>query len=232
MSTFLVGMSMRKLRIYLSACFLVAASLHATAQATASDDRDPKLAFCLCDQLVMFEYVHVATGHYFFTTSLADTDALDSGRIPGWERTNVLDYAAGWNNATTQYWLISQVGEPSPVCRFFIPPDEHFMSASAQECEDVAVKHPEYTLETRAAFYAWLPNQAGDCPVDPINYPTDNFFFVPMFRLWNNRADTNHRYTTSPMVRDQMIAEGWVLEGYGTVPAVMCVLWTSSAPPT
>ena len=209
-------------RVILAAVVISVAPL--VAMPAAADDPSATLAFCLCDELPLVEYYHVATGHYFFTASQADIDALESGRIPGWVRTNALDNNAAWNNATSQYFFLSGVGQPSPVCRFFIPPDEHFLSASEKECEDMAVKHPDYVLETWAAFYAWLPNQAGECPFDPINYPTDNFYFTPMYRLWNTRADTNHRYTTSPAVRDQMIAQGWVLEGYGTVPSVMCVL--------
>jgi hypothetical protein len=220
--------AMTRIHIALTAALAAAAATFA-GPACASEDPVPKLSFCLCDQLQMYEYVHTATGHYFVTASSADVEALESGRIPGWVRTDTLSNAAVWNNASTQYWQASQVGQPSPVCRFFIPPDDHFISADAKECETVAVTHPEYVLESSAAFYAWLPNQAGVCPVDQINFPTDNFFLVPMFRLWNNAA--NHRYTTSPAIRDQMIAEGWTLEGYGTVPAVMCVLWNGSQLP-
>jgi hypothetical protein len=45
---------------------------------------------------------------------------------------------------------------------------------------------------------------------------------VPVYRLWDNRADTNHRYTTSAAIRDQFIAKGYVAEGYGTPPVAMC----------
>ena len=45
---------------------------------------------------------------------------------------------------------------------------------------------------------------------------------VPVYRLWNQRADSNHRYTIDRAVRDQMVAAGYVAEGYGTDPVAMC----------
>ena len=43
-----------------------------------------------------------------------------------------------------------------------------------------------------------------------------------VYRVWDNRADTNHRYTTSLAVRQQMLAAGWVAEGYGPGQVIMC----------
>jgi hypothetical protein len=47
---------------------------------------------------------------------------------------------------------------------------------------------------------------------------------VPVYRLYNNGkgAAPNHRYTTIEGVRDQMIANGWVIEGNGPGLAFMC----------
>jgi len=45
---------------------------------------------------------------------------------------------------------------------------------------------------------------------------------VPVYRLYNNRADTNHRYTTSLAIRSQMIAKGYIPEGYGPNAVAMC----------
>jgi hypothetical protein len=36
--------------------------------------------------------------------------------------------------------------------------------------------------------------------------------YVVPDRLWNNRADSNHRYTTEPATKAQMIARGYVAE--------------------
>ena len=45
----------------------------------------------------------------------------------------------------------------------------------------------------------------------------------PVFRLWNGRADTNHRYTTRLDLRATMIDHGWISEGYGPLGVAFCV---------
>jgi hypothetical protein len=45
---------------------------------------------------------------------------------------------------------------------------------------------------------------------------------VPVYRLCNQRTDSNHRYTTDPAIKAQMIARGWVAEGYGPDAIMMC----------
>jgi len=47
---------------------------------------------------------------------------------------------------------------------------------------------------------------------------------VPVYRVWNQRFDSNHRYTTSTAIRDQMIARGGVAEGYGPNAVALCAL--------
>jgi hypothetical protein len=43
-----------------------------------------------------------------------------------------------------------------------------------------------------------------------------------VYRLWNNRADTNHRYTSSTATRAEMRARGYLAEGYGPDAVAMC----------
>ena len=85
----------------------------------------------------------------------------------------------------------------NPVCRFYIPPqhgDSHFFSADpVVECPAILAKiqtdpnYSGYDYETPNAFYIALPNtMTGACPAGTI----------PVYRLWNQRADSNHRYTT------------------------------------
>ena len=75
------------------------------------------------------------------------------------------------------------------------------------------VKFPMFTYESSSAFYIALPDlNTGACPAGS----------VPVYRLWNNRADTNHRYTTSLTIRSQMLAKGYAAEGYGTNQVSMC----------
>ncbi|MCC7122340.1 MAG: hypothetical protein IT493_12350 [Gammaproteobacteria bacterium] len=70
-----------------------------------------------------------------------------------------------------------------------------------------------YVFESPHAFYAALPDPlTGACPAATI----------PVYRLWNQRVDSNHRYVTDPVLKAQMIARGYVAEGYGPDPVAMC----------
>jgi hypothetical protein len=156
------------------------------------------------------EYYHAALDHYFVSALAADIDALDSGRIGGWTRTGLSFHvfpsqAAGGAGV-------------SPVCRIIIPPpgDSHFFSASPQECADTLAKFPFMSQETPSAFYVALPATAGPSPgACPANT-------IPVYRVFNNRADANHRYTTDRAVRDLMVSRGGTAEGYGEDVVIMC----------
>jgi hypothetical protein len=63
-------------------------------------------------------------------------------------------------------------------------------------------------------FAAALPDLAsGDCATG-----------IPVYRLWNGRADSNHRYTTDPATRVSMLSRGYVAEGYGVYGVAFCTL--------
>jgi len=47
---------------------------------------------------------------------------------------------------------------------------------------------------------------------------------MPIYRVFNNRTDANHRYTTSIAIRDQMVAKGGIAEGYGPNIVTLCGL--------
>jgi hypothetical protein len=162
--------------------------------------------------------------------SQPDIDALVSGRIAGW-RESIGPYGNYFlaSGAPTSYGVPDADGtfpiHTVPVCRFFIPPGSHFLSASEEECNATGFGHPEFVLETRAAFHVVLPNTVtGDCP-HGVGYAFApiSIDFYPVYRLWNARADTNHRFTMSTLVRDEMLSKGWVSEGYGQMGVVMCV---------
>ena len=81
------------------------------------------------------------------------------------------------------------------------------------ECSGAVATHPEYVEETPSAFWATLPDPStGACGYEQI----------PVYRLWNARADSNHRYTTDPAIKAAMIARGYVAEGYGPNAVAMC----------
>jgi hypothetical protein len=125
--------------------------------------------------------------------------------LPGWRRTG-RSFAA----------FAAFVAGHAPVCRFYLPPaagDSHFFSASAAECADVAARFPAFVLEDPTVMYMALPDPAtGACPAAS----------EPVYRLWNARADTNHRYTTDRDVRAAMRAAGWIAEGHGPDAVALC----------
>ena len=158
----------------------------------------------------VIEYYDATLDHYFVTQLANEIEALDAGRIPGWTRTG-LAFGASTSSGPGS----------SPVCRFYIPPahgDSHFLSASPAECAAVRAKigvdpnFSGYIEETPAAFYIALPDALGSCPAGTTN----------VYRLWNARADSNHRYTADFATREAMIAQGYVPEGYGPQGPAMC----------
>ena len=159
-------------------------------------------------RLVAVEFHHALLDHYFVSAIPAEIATLDAGTaIRGWLRTG----------GTFSVWSQSAgVGGASPVCRFYIPPasgDSHFYSASPAECDEVRTRFPQFTHESAEVMAAHLPDGVtGACPAST----------VPVYRLWNQRVDSNHRYTTSRDTRASMIAGGHVAEGYGPEGVAFC----------
>ena len=159
------------------------------------------------------EFYHAGFDHYFMTSQDVEIQALDSGATVGWTRTG---------RAFRVFAIPPGSVDASEVCRFYIPPqhgDSHFFSAFAAECAAILAKigvdpnYSGYIEESPNVFYVFSPNAAtGVCP----------FGAAPVYRLWNQRADSNHRYTTDPGIKAAMIAKGYAPEGYGPDAVAMC----------
>jgi hypothetical protein len=151
------------------------------------------------------EFYDAARDHYFVTASPPEIADLDTGVHPGWRRTGL----------TFGVFDASAPGT-SPVCRFYLPPasgDSHFYSASAAECAATQTRFPAFVLESADVFDVVAADTAtGACPLTTI----------PVYRLWNGRADSNHRYTTDPAISQRMRDAGWIAEGYGPAQTIMC----------
>ncbi|MFO1304048.1 MAG: exo-alpha-sialidase [Burkholderiales bacterium] len=160
------------------------------------------------------EYYHAGFDHYFITSLPAEIAALDAGTLTGWSRTG-------------RGFAVFAAPPPgtlaaSPVCRFYIPPrhgDSHFFSASPAECAAVRARigtdpnYSGYIEETPSAFFIPLPDTAtGACPAGT----------SPLYRLWNQRADSNHRYTTDAGIKAYMQSKNYAAEGYGADAVAMC----------
>lgn len=165
-------------------------------------------AIPISEQAVAVEFHHAGLDHYFITAATAEIADLDTGVHPGWVRT-------GYRFAVIKPG--STYGGSSPVCRFYNPGvSTHFYSAKPAECADVKVKFPlQWTFESDEVFRAFLVDPAsGACPADT----------EPVYRLFNNRADPNHRYTTQIATFLYMKGLGYIPEGDGSpsLPVAFC----------
>ena len=157
-------------------------------------------------QALAVEYYHVAFNHYFITAFPNEIDLLDRGVFSGWQRTG----------RSFSVWL-EDTGGMSGVCRFFstafAPRSSHFYTPYADECTTVRGNR-NWQFEA-IAFYTELPDTNGTCA----------FGRQPLYRLYNNGQSgaPNHRYTTSFEVRQEMVAQGWIPEGWGPWGAIACV---------
>ena len=150
------------------------------------------------------EYFNASLDHYFITWIAGEIAILDAGTtIKGWVRTG----------KTFRTYPVAHAGT-TPVCRYYIPPgkgDSHFFGRGTVECDATGQKNPSFVLEDPQFMQMFLPN-AGNCPTST----------VPIYRVFSNRPDANHRYMTDKAVRDQMVATGWLAEGDGPDLVVMC----------
>jgi len=165
---------------------------------------DPDAAVQTPASVDVIEYYNAALDHYFITWVAAEIANLDAGRTPTrWTRTGY----------TFKAYSSVQAGT-SPVCRFYLPPafgDSHFFGRGTAECDATGAMHPEFVLEQSNFMYMILPS-AGTCPTGT----------QPIYRVFSNRPDANHRYMTDRSVRDQMTARGWLAEGDGPDMVLMC----------
>lgn len=158
------------------------------------------------------EFYNSSLDHYFLTHIAAEIAILDAGvTIRGWARTaQSFNIFAAAGNGT------------SPVCRFYIPPDKgdsHFYGRGTAECDSTAQKNPTFINEDPQFFHVMLP-VAGICPAGTI----------PVYRVFSNRPDANHRYMIDRNIRDLMVSQQhWLAEGDGPDLVVMCVPPTASA---
>ena len=150
------------------------------------------------------EFYSASLDHYFMTADAAEIAKLDAGQTSGWQRTG-----------EAMKVTASPYESAVPVCRFYLPPgsgDSHFYSASAVECDDVHARFPAFVRESDSVFAATLPDLAtGTCAAG-----------LAVYRLWNARADTNHRYTANAAIKASMIARGYIAEGCGADGVAFC----------
>lgn len=138
------------------------------------------------------EFFHAAMGHYFVSAQADEVAALDAGLFEGWTRTG--ESFVVWTDGTGLF----------DVCRFFTtyfaPKSSHVYTANATECQ--WLKSSAIWQYEKLAYKVALPT-SGACPVG-----------IPLYRLFNNgmTGAPNHRYTTKPAKRAELIAQGFTPE--------------------
>lgn len=156
--------------------------------------------------VTLVEYRHAGFDHYFITASADEIAKLDNGTFAGWSRTG-LDFSA------------AALGAPGtlPVCRFFSTAfgekSSHFFTPDATECALVKA-NANWQYEGNV-FGVTAPSALGDCASGT----------RPLYRLYNGGKGgaPNHRYTTSPGVRQATADAGWIPEGTGVLGVIACV---------
>jgi len=150
------------------------------------------------------EYYNADLDHYFITWAPGEIDKLDAGvEIQGWKRTGQ-EFNA---------YAIPQVGT-SAVCRFYIPPllgNSHFFGRGEVECDKTRHDNPSFVLEDALFMHMYLPS-AGTCPQST----------TPIYRVFSDRPDANHRYMVDKIIRARMVSAHWLAEGDGAELVVMC----------
>ena len=170
-------------------------------------------------QSEVVEFYNKALDHYFITADPKEAADLDNGVHAGWTRTGY-KFQAITAGVTTQPGSVG-------ICRFYGKPsaglDSHFYAATATECAAVVANFPDqWVLESNEVFRAFAVSMTtGQCPSDT----------EQIYRLWNKRADVNHRYTDQLAVFQAMKDKGYQPEGNGdpSLPVVFCLPVKDSA---
>ena len=153
---------------------------------------------------LVVEYFHAGFGHYFVSLGIEEIFKLDAGVLVGWQRTG--QHFNVYRNAAANL---------AAVCRFFTvafaPKSSHFYAPREFGCEGT-LQNADWQFEGDV-FYTPLPGGNGACPTA----------HLPIYRLYNSGQGgaPNHRFTTDPAIRTQMIARGFMPEGAG-VGVGMC----------
>ena len=154
------------------------------------------------------EYYWAAKDQYFYTSNSAEIASLDASA--SWKRTG---------QSFKAFVSGSSQGQGTAVCRNYgtsgAATDAHLFSVNAAECTSytTAPLSNSWMRESASAFEVALPySVTGACPKNT----------APVYRVNNNRGDTNARYTTDPATKAAMLAKGYVAGGFGPTGVGMC----------
>jgi cyclophilin family peptidyl-prolyl cis-trans isomerase len=147
--------------------------------------------------------------NYFITADPTEQASVDSGAVGRWQRTGYAFKATG----STQVCRFYGNGATDPATGMRYGPNSHFYTVDANECAQLKAAFDPNTK-------SWKFESNDFATTVPAN-GTCASGFTPVYRLYNNgfarRVDSNHRFTTSTAVFNDMSGKGWTGEGI-----VMC----------
>lgn len=188
------------------------------------------IAGALVEIVQVAEFYNAARDHYFMTSNASEIHDLETSVHPGWQRisnSSVTDrpmqaYTIGRSNGRGGWG----------VCRFYGSPaaglDSHFYTANRKECEELINKEwgqdyvggpwvhrvVDWSFESWGVFEMALPHSVtSECA------PGTG---TPVYRLWNGRNDSNHRFTKSWDLKQQLVSAGYIAEGWGENVVAIC----------
>lgn len=161
------------------------------------------------EQRSVIEYFHAGFGHYFLT--------------PLQQETYVLDARTDWVRTGRSFRAWMDAGPAlDPACRFFsgdsfAPKSSHFYTSLGEECSQLRAGSAVWTFEG-STFYLRRPEPVAGTATCPAGTQ-------PLYRAYNNGQGgaPNHRYTSDPETLDQMIAQGWSMEGEASSRIYACI---------
>src|SRR5450631_611788 len=159
--------------------------------------------------MIAVEFHCRSADRYLMTADATAIAALDTGCIPGWMRTGEMlnVFAATAHIDSTHADMCSTSGHGRGNVSTQIDTRSFACGATAGRLPNI---WPQGSGDAPAAA---LPNGSdGSCGAGT----------VPVYGLFDNRPDLNHRYTASLATRDELRAIGWSAEGLGPLGVAMC----------
>jgi hypothetical protein len=165
------------------------------------------------DIAIAVDYHDAVRDLYYSTSDLAEIATYLAAGLPDsdgewyWAGGGFHVYPAG-----------SAVAGTYPVCRYARKVPGAFgarmLTAYPGECEWLAQRPGDWVLESSEVFRVGLPDAVtGACLPGA----------MPVYRLWNGRADGGHHLTVDATLRARLIGEeGYVPEGAGPLGVAMC----------
>jgi hypothetical protein len=204
------GQRWRKAGVAVALSIALAAPLQATPPPREAFFADPELAT---------EYYNAELGEFVITASVDETKVLDAGSTPGWERTHFSFYvrrrrARHGSGERRQPDGRARVPVLHPACVAF--PVRGGRRVRLGRCE-----HPG----RRAREPGCILCVASRCrrPVPSVDRGCRRRHADPRISHVGQRAGHRASLTTVKELRDAMVVNGWIAEGYGPDGVAMCV---------